>query len=156
MPEVAHAGGDHCNPGRVGGSDRFTIADRPAGVDDGCDPGLNRRLNRIDEREKGIGLRHRSHGLLASSPGDNAHAINPVRLPNADAHRGWQGARSCSAHSGFPVSRCNRPPRSPAPGSGPAGGRRRRRRAAPNPVSLINPRIPPARIYRLRKESLSA
>ena len=46
------------------------------------------------EKEEGIGLRHRSHGLLASSPGDNAHAINPVRLPNADAHRGWQGARS--------------------------------------------------------------
>jgi len=51
VAEVAAAGEDHRQVMAVGHLDGHLVADRPARLDDGRDPGLGRELDAVRERE---------------------------------------------------------------------------------------------------------
>ena len=55
MPEVAGAGEDHGQAGRVGGRDDLVVAHRAAGLDDRGRPRLGRGQQAVGEREEGVG-----------------------------------------------------------------------------------------------------
>ena len=52
--EVAAVGEDHADPRRVGRLDDVEVALGAAGLDDRSDPGLDRQLRTIGEREEGV------------------------------------------------------------------------------------------------------
>ena len=98
MAEVAHAGHDHGDAGRVGGVDDVLILDRAAGLDDGGGPRLDRGEHAVGEGEEGIrgddralgerAVETRGSGRVDRLAVGDAGGIEPAHLARADADGG--------------------------------------------------------------------
>mmetsp|Transcript_22535 Transcript_22535/g.36534 ORF Transcript_22535/g.36534 Transcript_22535/m.36534 type:complete len:972 (-) Transcript_22535:1500-4415(-) len=98
MPEMTHAGKDHCQTGLVCGGNHLIIAHRTAGLDQGRRPGLGRcdqpvskGEERIRRHDRPLGQRrgqahHLSHILCLA--GRDARAVHAAHLACAHTDRG--------------------------------------------------------------------
>jgi len=66
VSEVSFAGEDHGDAGGLGRRDRFTVLDRPAGLDHGTDAAASGNLYAIGIGEKSIARQHRPLGPVTS------------------------------------------------------------------------------------------
>ena len=60
VPEMPRPGEDHRQAVLVAGGDHLGVAARAAGLDDGRDAGRGGAVDRIVEREEGVGGQHRA------------------------------------------------------------------------------------------------
>ena len=95
VPEVAHAGEEHRDAGRVGGGDHLLVAHRAAGLDHRRRAGLGDREQAVGEGEEGVGRRH---GADRRRLGEAEGLGHVAGLAGGDAGRirpGSSGRRRC-------------------------------------------------------------